>query len=131
MANVLTKQDNRNEPARSQPTRSAPLYTPRCDIYEAADELVLLADLPGVKPQDVDLKFENGELLIQGRCSPRQNDVEFLGCEYGVGDFYRAFTISEAVDTGRISAELKQGVLTVHLPKSEAVKPKRIAVKGE
>ncbi len=55
----------------------------------------------------------------------------FLGCEYGVGDYYRAFTIGEAIDADKITAELKQGVLTVHLPRVESVKPKKVAVKAE
>lgn len=105
-------------------------YTPRVDILESENELVLIADLPGVKPGDVDIRFENGELSLHGHCPPRQNGVDYLLGEYGVGDFYRAFTISTDVDADRIAAELKNGVLTVHLPKSEKIKPKRIAVKG-
>lgn len=105
-------------------------YTPRVDILESENELLLIADLPGVKPGDVDIRFENGELSLHGHCAPRQNGVEYLLSEYGVGDFYRAFTISTDVDADKIAAELKNGVLTVHLPKSEKIKPKRIAVKG-
>jgi len=129
--NALTKHEQGHQVATAQPSRGGVLYTPRCDIFETVNELLLLADLPGVRPEDVDVRFENGELVIQGRCTPRQDGVNYLACEYGVGNYYRAFTISEAIDSGQISAELKQGVLTVHLPKSEAVKPKRIAVKGE
>ena len=129
--NALVKQDRTNEVATPQPTRNVTLYTPRCDIYETEDELLLFADLPGVGPEDVDVRFENGELVIEGRCAPRQEGVDYLACEYGVGNYYRAFTISEAIDAGKISAELKHGVLTVHLPKSEAVKPRKIAVKTE
>ncbi len=106
-------------------------YTPRVDIVETEEESLLLADLPGVKPEDVDVRFDNGELIIDGRCAPRHEGANYMLVEYGVGDFYRAFSISEHIDWQKISAELKNGVLTVHLPKAETVKPKKITVKGE
>jgi HSP20 family protein len=99
-------------------------FTPRVDIMETEEESLLLADLPGVKPEDVDVHFDNGELSIDGRCAPRHQGANYLLSEYGVGDFYRAFTISEQIDWQKISAELKNGVLTVHLPNAETVKPK-------
>lgn len=105
-------------------------YTPLVDIMETDGESLLLADLPGVKPEDVDVRFENGELTIDGRCPPRHRGANYLLSEYGVGDFYRAFTISEQIDWQKISAELKNGILTVHLPKAETVKPTKITVKG-
>lgn len=130
--NTLTKQEEkRTDLATPERTYSGATYTPRCDIFETDDELLLCADLPGVEPGDADVRFENGELTIYARCAPRQEGVNYLDCEYGVGDYYRAFSIGEAVDSDMIAAELKNGVLTVHLPKSEAVKPKRIAVKAE
>jgi HSP20 family protein len=106
-------------------------YTPRVDIMESEAESLLLADLPGVKPEDVDVRFENGELIIDGRCAPRHEGANYLQSEYGVGDFYRGFSISEHIDWLKISAELKDGVLSVHLPKAETVKPKKITVKGD
>jgi HSP20 family protein len=106
-------------------------YTPRVDIMETEEESLLLADLPGVKPEDVDMRFDNGELIIDGRCAPRHEGANYLLLEYGVGNFYRAFSISEHIDWQKISAELKNGVLTVHLPNAETAKPKKITVKGE
>jgi HSP20 family protein len=105
-------------------------FTPRVDILETDEESLLLADLPGVTPEDVDVRFENGELIIGGRCASRHQGAKYLLSEYGVGDFYRAFTISDHIDWQKISAELKNGVLTVHLPKAETVKPRKITVKG-
>jgi len=117
-------------PARPEATQNE-LYTPRVDILEREDELVLFADLPGVKPDGADVRFENGELILHGRVAPRPFDEGAVAVEYGVGDFYRAFTISEDIDAQRISAELKNGVLTVHLPKVEAARPRKIKVTGE
>lgn len=127
--NQLTKQPQ--ETNALERTRAGATYTPRFDILENENELLLLGDLPGVAKEDLDLRFEKNELAIYGKAPPRQENVEYLYSEYGVGDFYRAFTIGEAIDAANISAELKNGVLTIHLPKTEAVKPRRIAVKGE
>jgi HSP20 family molecular chaperone IbpA len=129
--NALVRKEKQSELAAPEQVHSAVSYTPRADIIENQDEMILYADLPGVEPGDVDVRFENGELVIHGKCAPRQEGADYLLSEYGIGDFYRAFTIGEAIDNNKISAELKQGVLTVHLPKSEKVKPKRIAVKSE
>jgi HSP20 family protein len=106
-------------------------YTPRVDIYETPEELVFLVDLPGVKPPEVELRFEKGELILHGKVYPRPQPPVFLAAEYGVGDFYRSFNVYVEINPGKILAEYKFGVLTIHLPKSEKVKPKKIAVKSE
>jgi len=105
-------------------------FTPRVDIYETEKELVLQADLPGVRPEDVDLRYEQGELMLYGKVQPRHRGRTNLLNEYQVGDFYRAFAIHESIDAGKISAECKNGVLTVHLPKAEAARPRQINVKA-
>ena len=129
MTTELVKKEGSAESAVAERTRSGLTYTPRVDIAENADELTLFVDLPGVHPDGLDIRFQNGELSIHGKVEPRYQG-EYLYCEYGIGDFYRAFTISETIDAEHIGAELKNGVLTVHLPKSEAAKPKRITVKS-
>ena len=116
---------------QQQRGREQPTMIPRVDVVEDQKGITLFADLPGVKPADVEMRFENGELILHGRCKPRQTGTDYLLQEYGVGDFYRAFAIAETIDSDKISAELKDGVLTVHLPKAEAVRPRRITVKGE
>jgi len=132
MANTaVAKQEQNNDIATPERIRGGVAFTPRIDIVENADELLLFADLPGVRPDDLDVRFENGELVLHGKCAARNENVNFLLNEYGVGDFYRTFSISEAIDSSRIAAELKNGVLTVHLPKTEKVKPKRISVKAD
>jgi HSP20 family molecular chaperone IbpA len=127
--NQLTKQPN--ETSTLERTRSGAMYTPRFDIFENEDELLLIGDLPGVEKDGLDIRFEKNELSVYGRVTPRHSEVEYLYGEFGIGDFYRAFTIGEAIDAKKISAELKNGVLTIHLPKTEAVKPRRIEVNAE
>lgn len=111
-------------------THGGMTYSPRIDIWENQDELTLFADMPGVKPEDLDVRFENHELTIHGKVAHRHQDMQFVYGEYGIGDFYRTFNIGEAIDAEKISAELQNGVLILHLPKTEAVKPRRIEVKA-
>jgi HSP20 family protein len=123
-------QKERANETRPERMRGGVYFTPRVDIVESDNELVLYADLPGVRPEDVDLRYEQGELTLQARCRPRHPERGHLLSEYEVGDFYRAFAVGEAIDASKISAEFKNGVLTVHLPKMEQVKPRQITVRG-
>ena len=114
----------------AETTRSGRHFAPRVDIYENDGELLLYADLPGVKPGDIDLRYERGELTLQGKLTPRHPVGHPVLREYDEGDFYRVFQINETIDASKIEAEYKRGVLTVHLPKQEAVKPRLVAVKS-
>ena len=117
---------------RAEHTRSGLHYRPNVDILENSDELTVLADLPGVQPEDIDIDFERGTLILHGKVKPRQAaHTDLLLAEYGIGDFYRTFAVSEHVDAERIHAEFKDGVLALHLPKVEAVKPRKIAVQSK
>lgn len=104
---------------------------PRVDILETDHEVLLLADMPGVKPNEVDVRFENGELTIHGRRVPSNNGKKRVLWEYEPAHYHRAFRLNEDVAADKIEAELKNGVLKVRLPKAEAAKPRRITVKGE
>lgn len=126
----MMKQPNGAATAAIEQTRDYPVFTPRFDIYEKQDELVLWGDLPGVQAEDLDIQFEKGQLTVQAKVNPRQENVRYLLAEYGVGDFRRTFTVGETIDATKISAELHDGVLTLHLPKTEEVKPRRIEVKS-
>ena len=133
MTTELTKQDPKQEQtqvATIERTHGGATYSPRIDIWETSDELVLYADMPGVSAESLDIQFENRELRIHGKVPARHEEINFLYGEYGIGDFYRTFTIGETIEAEKISAELKNGVLTLHLPKTEAVKPRRIEVKS-
>jgi len=110
-------------------TRSGVFYRPNVDIVEKPEELVLLADVPGTKGDLVDIQFEDGTLSLHAKVEPRRENGDYLLQEYGVGDYWRTFEISEVIDASKISAEYADGVLTLHLPKADAVKPRRIEIK--
>jgi len=111
--------------------RNDAVYTPSVDIRETPDELTVLADMPGLRSEDIEIKFENGMLTIHGELSPRQGEnTRFLRREYGVGCYERSFQVGEVIDSEKIAAEYADGVLTLHLPKVPAARPRRIAIKS-
>jgi HSP20 family protein len=109
-------------------TRAQERYVqPPVDIYETPESLVLLADLPGVAPSDLEIQLENNILTIQGK--PKHLlTTEPLYREYGLADFFRQFELSEVVNQEKITAGLKNGVLTLQLPRAEKAKPRQITV---
>lgn len=112
-------------------TRSGRTYIPAVDIVEKDDELLLMADVPGAKAEGIDIQYERGELTLTARVESRQPErMNWLACEYGVGDFVRTFQVGEGIDAARIEAEVSNGVLTLHLPKAEVAKTRKIAVKA-
>jgi len=106
-------------------------WAPAVDVMETDDEFQIRAELPGVEKKDVKLSVENGVLLISGH---REQEKEEKGKRYhkierAYGNFARSFTVPETVDAEKVTAEFKNGVLTVRLPKSEKARPKSIEVK--
>ncbi len=119
------------EESSTESTRAGVCFRPNVDIVERPEELVVLADMPGTRSEGTEVDFEDGTLTIHGRVAPRHTEgTEFLLREYNVGDFYRTFHVNEAIDTNNITAEYADGVLTLHLPKAEAAKPRKIHVKS-
>ena len=100
---------------------------PAVDVFENADEVLVVADIPGVASDQIDVRVENGTLTLQAR-RPEENDGTALAREYDVVDYARTFRIPAGIDTASISAEAKNGTLLVRLPKIAAVKPRKIAV---
>ncbi len=130
---TATMEKREGTQARPESTRAGCIYSPNVDIRENRDELLLMVDVPGAKPENVDIHYENGELALHIRIEPRNHKddaARFLMQEYGVGDFYRSFRLGESIDSSKIHAEVKDGVLTIHLPKIEAIKPRKITVKS-
>jgi HSP20 family protein len=108
----------------------APCFVPAVDIYETAEEYVVMAEMPGCDPKGIDVQFESGVLSIYGRVAPRQvPETGWLAREFGIGDYARTFNVTESIETDKISAEYEQGILTLRLPKVETAKPRRIEVR--
>jgi HSP20 family protein len=123
---MSTETDPVTTEARSYSERW-PTYAPACDVYENRNEVLVLADLPGVAAEDLRIHLEKGELTLQAR-RPVPLDGRWVGAEYRDIEFRRRFTVPGGIDADRISAELTNGVLYLHLPKSEALRPRQIVV---
>ena len=105
-------------------------YQPDIDLYETPDEWTLVADMPGVKAGGFTVDLENGTLTLRGEATPRQAAAtRYIFREYGVGDYHAAVSLGDTVDAERISADVADGVLTLHFPKSGAAKPRTIKVR--
>lgn len=116
-------------PAGREATRSQEAFAPPpVDIYEDDRGLVVVADLPGVEPGTLDVRVDQGVLTLQARTQPLASGTP-LHREYELTGFFRQFQLPEEIDTGRIEAELTQGVLTLRLPRAAPAPPRRIDVR--
>ncbi|HNB21115.1 MAG TPA: Hsp20/alpha crystallin family protein [Candidatus Melainabacteria bacterium] len=116
----------------AEQTRAGKVFVPRADIYETQEQLLILADMPGVVEDGVDITLEQNILTIYGRVEePKLEGYTLAYSEYGVGDFRRVFALSNEIDRDGIQATLKNGVLKLALPKSKRAMPKKIAVSVE
>ena len=106
-------------------------WAPSVDIVEDDKEWLVKADLPEVKKEDVKVTVENGVLTITGerKFEKEEKDKKYHRIERSYGNFLRSFTLPDAADCSKVNAEFKDGVLKVHLPKSEQAKPKAVEVK--
>lgn len=110
-------------------TRESELFmSPAVDIYETEDGLTVLADVPGVDKNDVEIHVDDKILTIRGTVSlPKRRGM--VSEEFGMLNYFRQFRLSDEVDQGKIKASIDQGVLTLRLPKAERAKPRRIEVR--
>jgi len=123
---------NGHEVADVPPAAPKLVFTPPIDIYETEDGLVLLADLPGVSLDSLELQVQDNKLTLFGRVKPPvPEDAALRYQEYQVGDYLRSFILSDEVDHERVSATLNQGVLRVWLPKAKKAQARRIQVMPE
>jgi HSP20 family protein len=110
-------------------TRPGPVFIPAVDILENANEIVVLADMPGVESKNVDIDLNNNQLTITGKVDLPEGEKEVpLYKEFNWGDYVRQFTLSNVIDQGKISAKMEKGVLRLVLPKVEKAKPQKIKV---
>ena len=125
---IQTKRDSCCTPVKTDARR---VWTPPVDVLETKDEILIVADVPGVTANGVDVQIENGVLSIEASVEKRHdNEPTYLLREHGATTFSRTFNIGDGVNTEAISAEIRDGKLTLHLPKAEAAKPRRVEVQS-
>lgn len=112
-------------------THARKAYVPRADIFETPEAIVVVADMPGVDENSVDITLEKNVLSLTGFVEPVQpNSYSLAYAEYEVGDYFRRFSLSGEVDQDNIQAAVKNGVLRLHLPKAGPAQARKIAVKA-
>jgi len=115
--------------AAGEGTRPGPVFIPAVDILENANELIVLADMPGVESKNVDIDLRDNQLTITGKVDAAEGEKEVsLYKEFNWGDYFRQFTLSDVIDQGKITAKMEDGILRLTLPKVEKVKPQKIKV---
>jgi len=136
MAREATTDLQKNEKAGlanvPEQTRSGPVYTPAVDIFEDENRITVLADMPGVDPDELKIDLRESVLTFSGSVTPPESEKESeVLREYQSGIFFRQFTLAETIDQAKIEATLKDGVLRLELPKVERAKPRQITVRTE
>jgi len=128
-SNDIQVKEKQEAAASAELTKSGPVFTPAVDIFETDLEIVLLADMPGVTPETLDIDLRENTLTLSGEVGALEHseEIEILA-EYEVGKFHRQFSLSEVIDQEKIDAKLDSGVLRLILPKVEKVKPRKITV---
>lgn len=125
----LQVQKKREQETREESTIPARVFVPSADIYETQDALTVILEMPGVEKSNVDVRVEDGVLSVLGKLDlSKYQGLQPLYVEYNVGHYSRSFQLSSKVDQSKITAELKDGVLSLKLPKVEQAKPRTIEV---
>jgi HSP20 family protein len=123
------QKEEMNQSEETERTRDRQVYTPRADIYETEDAIIVLTDVPGVDENSVDITIEKNVLTINALVEPEQPDnYRCTYAEYGTGDYERSFILSNQVEREGIEAAVKDGVLRLSLPKSKQAKTRKIKV---
>ena len=121
----------RQQEGGGESARGATLYRPIADIVETQTGVVVQIEMPGVPSEDVEISVERRVLTVRGRARLTAPEGYRLAyAEYGEGDYERSFTLSQDIDEARIAAEMRNGVLTLTLPRAETAKPRKIDVKA-
>jgi len=115
----------------AEQTRPGPVYSPVVDIFESESAIHLVADMPGVSGNQVEIDVRDGKLKIVGNVEAPGEEVERpLLREYESGRYERVFSVSDKIDVPGITASMKDGVLRLDLPKAEKVRPRKIEVRA-
>ncbi len=126
----ITSRHKVESPAQPD-TKPGPVFMPAVDIYESVDSLTVLADMPGVEPGHVSIDLEDSVLTLSAEVShPSQVAGRRLISEYEAGRFHRQFRLGSVIDQAKIEARMKDGVLTLVLPKVSQAKPRKVAVQA-
>ncbi|MDR0621562.1 MAG: Hsp20/alpha crystallin family protein [Deltaproteobacteria bacterium] len=112
-------------------TSGEPRFSPLVDIFETEEGLTVIADMPGVAVDGLSVDLKDNVLTIQGKVNVEDKGKRYLAKEYEVGDYYRQFSLSELIDQEKITAAIKDGVLSVKLPKQAPAQPRKITVSTE
>jgi HSP20 family molecular chaperone IbpA len=125
----LTVQQKKELSTKEEKTVPARYYVPPTDIYETAEALTVVMEMPGLEKKDLTVTLEDAVLRVEGRIDfSKYESLEPVYTEYNVGHYARAFTVGSAVDQDKIGAQLNDGVLTLTLQKTEAAKPRRLPI---
>jgi HSP20 family molecular chaperone IbpA len=126
----IQKAEKAGVPTVPEQTRTGPVYSPAVDIFENDNSITVLADMPGVKAEDLKIDLRESVLSLAGRVTPTNDPKETnVLREYQTGTFFRQFTLSETIDQAKIDAKLTNGVLRLELPKLEKARPRQITVR--
>lgn len=118
----------KREEAMPERNPRIPAITPEVDIYENDEEILLYAEMPGVGKEKLSINVDNGKLEISG-IRKLENSGAANWAEFGDVEYHRIFSVPQTIDPAKANAELKDGVLRLHLPKSEAAKPRQIEIR--
>jgi HSP20 family protein len=126
----LQVQQKRELENKEETTIPARMFVPAADIFEGENDLTVILEMPGVEKTNVDIHVEDGVLNVEGRLDlTKYRGLQPLYTEYNIGHYSRSFRLSSKIDQTKIAAEMKDGVLTLKLPKVEEAKPRTIQVK--
>jgi HSP20 family molecular chaperone IbpA len=129
-ARDLQVQKKREVEKKEEATIPARVFLPTADIYESPGELKVVLEMPGIEKNNVEISLEDGVLHVEGRLDlSKYAGLQPLYTEYNVGNYARSFQLSSKIDQSKIAAEMKDGVLSLTLPKVEEAKPRTIRVK--
>jgi HSP20 family protein len=126
----LQVQQKREVDKAQEPTTPMRAFLPTTDIFETEDSLTVVLEMPGVDRDNIEVMIENGVLTVEGKINfNKYEGLQPVYGEYNIGPYRRSFRISSRVDQEKIRAEMRDGVVTLVLPKAEEAKPRRIEVR--